>query len=115
MGPAGPFLGRAIEVTEFEAVDAAKVEAADFPSELTVRLAGVSWQLVPLGVPAQLHDSEMVPIKEFSGSTLTVKLAELPAASVEPPGLMLKLKSGTPSTTCVRGFEVRGLNLLSPL
>ena len=97
------------------AVDAIKVEEADFPSELSVRTAGDNWQLVPVGVPVQLHDNEIVPINEFSGLTLTVKLAEFPAANVALPGLVLRSKSGTPFTTCVRGFEVRGLKWTSPL
>src|SRR5271165_5843456 len=99
MKPDGLFLGGAFEETSREAVDAIKVEAADFPSELSVRVAGDSWQLAPIGVPAQLHDSEIVPVNEFSGLTLTVKSAEFPAANVAPPGLILRPKSGTPSTT----------------
>jgi len=99
MKPDGLFLGGAFEETGREAVRAIKVKAADFPSELSVRVAGDSWQLAPVGVPAQLHDSEIVPVNEFSGLTLTVKSAEFPAANVAPPGLILRPKSGTPSTT----------------
>ena len=115
MKPDGLFLGGAIELTAPEAVDATRVEAADIPSELSVTVAEDSWQLAPVGVPTQLHDSEIVPTNEFSGLALTVKLAEFPAATVALPGLILRSKSGTALTTCVRGFEARGLKWASPL
>jgi hypothetical protein len=111
----GHLLSKFVDATEPAAVYTVKVEAPAFPSELIVSVPGDSWQLVPLGVFVQLHDSVTIPVNSFCGAILTVKLAEFPADMVVPAGLIVIAKSGSPSITCVRGDDVRGLKWASPL